>query len=246
MLTSLENMFYWHGINWKKMMDQDQTRQRQESIRPLSTVERARGLITTWEQTRREEEISLWRGGIWTPMSETPGHARVATLVWLCEEATHNAVRVPGLVPPQQQRRGRGRGLSFLLHNHPYPSLAWEEPGVGTLAITHSQIPHFKFQIHSPGAYVGICSIPTQCPTFAKYLQTPISWRVHRVRAQRWLWLKFPCALEFLCWFPTLKSILSLFNLSLNVFGMYDWNLWPYCQHESITRKRQQPGIKTI
>ena len=103
------------------MTDQDQTRQRQESIRPLATVGRARGFITVWQQTRRGEKMRLRRGGMWTPMSQTPGWGRVATLAWLCKEANHNAARAPGPVPPQQQRRGRGRELSFLSHNHLYP-----------------------------------------------------------------------------------------------------------------------------
>ena len=84
------------------MTDQDQIRQRQGSIIPLPPVGRARELIAVWAQTRREEGMRLRRGGIWTPMSETPGWDRVATLAWLCEEATHNAVRAPGPAPPQQ------------------------------------------------------------------------------------------------------------------------------------------------
>ena len=38
-------------------MEQDQNRQgqRQEGMRPLPKVGRARGLIAVWEQTRREE-----------------------------------------------------------------------------------------------------------------------------------------------------------------------------------------------
>ena len=80
-------------------MDQDQIRQRQESIRPLPSVGRARGLITIWEQTRREEEMRLRRGGIWTPMSETAGQGTVATSAWLCKEPTCNAVKAPGPIP---------------------------------------------------------------------------------------------------------------------------------------------------
>ena len=58
LLTSLESMFYWHGIYCKRMMDQEQG-QRQESSRPLPSVGRARGLTAIVEMTRREEEMRL-------------------------------------------------------------------------------------------------------------------------------------------------------------------------------------------
>ena len=100
-------------------MDQDQIRQRQEGIRPLPPVGRARGLLAIWEQTRREEEMRIRRRDIWSPVSVTPDQGRVATLVLLSEAASRNGVRAPSPIPIQ--RRGRGRGLSALLPNHPLP-----------------------------------------------------------------------------------------------------------------------------
>ena len=218
-------------------------RLRQESIRPLPSVGRARGPIAIWEQARREEEMGLRKGGIWTPMSETLGQGRVATLSWLCEEATYNVVRAPGPIP-QQQKRGRGRGLTSLLHNHPYPPY-----GRGLNALLHNH--PYPSKCMAPVPVWEYAEYPTQSPAFRKSIQIPISqinhiFKILWFRVWSWFWLKFSCALEFLCWSPTLKSILGLFNLNLYVFGIYDWNLWSYYQHTSITIKRQQPDIETI
>ena len=57
---------------------------KQENIRQLPHVGRARGLLAVWQQARREAEIILRRGGIWSPVSVTPGRGRVATLALLC------------------------------------------------------------------------------------------------------------------------------------------------------------------
>ena len=54
-------------------------------------------------------------GGIWSPVSITPGCGRVANLGLLCKTETWNAVRAPNPIPHHR----RGRGFSALLHNHP-------------------------------------------------------------------------------------------------------------------------------
>ena len=98
------------------MMDQG----KQEGMRPLG---RARGLLVVWEQIRREERARLRMGGIWTPKIRVPGQGRVATLALLHEMATQNAARTPG--PEHQTRRGRERGLHYLLghdHDENYPT----------------------------------------------------------------------------------------------------------------------------
>ena len=83
-------------------------------------------------QTRQEAEIRLRRRGIWSPISVTPDHGRAVTLALLCKAATRNAVRAHNPIP--HQRRGRGRGLSSLLHDHPSnPSL--EPITVGTIGM---------------------------------------------------------------------------------------------------------------
>ena len=96
--------------------------------------------------------MKLRRGGIWSPISVTPGQSRVANLALMSEVATGNAPRAPG--PITHQRRERGRGLITLFHDHPTLPLAWEEPGVGTLALTHSEIHPCKSQVCSPSACV--------------------------------------------------------------------------------------------
>ena len=100
------------------MADQSRQENRQESNRPLIPVGRTRGLLAAWHQTSREEEIRWRRGGMWSPVSVTLGWGRVATLAVLCKSATQNTLRAPSPIP--QQRRGRWRGLSSLLHDHPY------------------------------------------------------------------------------------------------------------------------------
>ena len=72
--------------------------------------------------------MRLKRGGIWSPVSVTPGHGSAATIALLCEATMRNAVRAPNSI--SHQRRGRGRGFGSLLHAHPlYPTL--EPVGMG-------------------------------------------------------------------------------------------------------------------
>ena len=86
--------------------------------RALPPVGRARGLLAIWQETRREQEIRLRRGGIWSPVSVTPGQGRAATLALLCEVANENTARASS--PIHHQRRGRGRGLTTPFHDYPY------------------------------------------------------------------------------------------------------------------------------
>ena len=94
----------------------------QENIGYLLYVGGARGLITVWQQTRQKAEMRLRKGHIWSPVFVIQGCGRALALALLCKVATRNAVRVHN--PILNQRRGRGRGLSSLLHDHPSnPSL---------------------------------------------------------------------------------------------------------------------------
>ena len=63
-MASIKKRLRLSSLKKKEMTDQDQNRQgqRQEGMRPLSIVGRARGLITVWEQMQREEEMRLRRG----------------------------------------------------------------------------------------------------------------------------------------------------------------------------------------
>ena len=107
--------------------------------------------------------MKLRRVGIWSSVSVTPGHVRVATLALLCKAVTWNAVRAPNPIP--HQRRGRGRGLGALLHDHPYnPSgaIGMGRTRVETLAFANSLIPLCESLICGPDAYAhkGIFPAP--------------------------------------------------------------------------------------
>ena len=86
---------------------------RQRDSKSVPHVERAKGLIAVWQQTKQEEEKWLRRDGIWSSATPVVGCGRAETLALLCEMATRNVVRTP------HQKRGRGRGLESLPLTHP-------------------------------------------------------------------------------------------------------------------------------
>ena len=124
---------------------------RQESIRPLPPVGRARGFLDVWQQMKREAEMRFRRGYLVLSCSY-PCQGRVATLALYCEAVSQNAARTLNPIPHQRRGRGEDCILSFL--TTPTFPLAWEEPGVETLALTHSWIPPCKSLIHGPNVFV--------------------------------------------------------------------------------------------